>query len=79
MTISEVSNNGTSLHCIPNDEYHGVELSLLRLAPRAATVSAVHRRDMSHPKLKVAALDAHAFTRLLGPLRDIMERRAGSY
>ncbi len=29
------------------------------------------------PKLKVAALDAVAFTRLLGPLRDIMERRAG--
>ena len=29
------------------------------------------------PKLKVAALDAHAFTRLLGPLREIMERKAG--
>ncbi|KAJ3728993.1 camp-dependent protein kinase regulatory subunit [Lentinula guzmanii] len=29
------------------------------------------------PKLKVAALDAPAFTRLLGPLREIMERRAG--
>lgn len=55
------------------------ELSLLRLAPRAATVSAVYRGDASKSKLKVAALDAHAFTRLLGPLRDIMERRAGSY
>lgn len=52
------------------------ELSLLRLEPRAATVSAVVREGSS-PKLKVAALDAHAFTRLLGPLREIMERNAG--
>ncbi|KAI5119760.1 hypothetical protein M0805_004092 [Coniferiporia weirii] len=58
-------------------EYFG-ELSLLRRSPRAATVSAVHRADSSPaPKLKVAALDAAAFTRLLGPLREIMERRAG--
>lgn len=54
-----------------------VELSLLYLAPRAATVSAVQRKDLSSPKLKVAALDAPAFTRLLGPLREIMERKAG--
>ena len=53
------------------------ELSLLRLAPRAATVSAVVRTDPLKPKLKVAALDAQAFTRLLGPLREIMERKAG--
>lgn len=53
------------------------ELSLLRLAPRAATVSAIQRDDPSFPKLKVAALDAPAFTRLLGPLREIMERKAG--
>ncbi|KAF9782897.1 cyclic nucleotide-binding-like protein [Thelephora terrestris] len=57
-------------------DYFG-ELSLLRLAPRAATVSAVVRTDPSKPKLKVAALDAQAFTRLLGPLREIMERKAG--
>ena len=54
-----------------------IELSLLRLEPRAATVSAIHRADLSQPKLKVAALDAPAFTRLLGPLREIMERKAG--
>ncbi|KAL4075985.1 cyclic nucleotide-binding-like protein [Scleroderma yunnanense] len=57
-------------------DYFG-ELSLLRLEPRAATVRAVNRTDSSQPRLKVAALDAHAFTRLLGPLRDLMERRAG--
>lgn len=54
-----------------------LELALLKLAPRAATVSAIYRQDQSLPKLKVAALDAQAFTRLLGPLRDIMERHAG--
>ncbi|KIY73744.1 camp-dependent protein kinase regulatory subunit [Cylindrobasidium torrendii FP15055 ss-10] len=53
------------------------ELSLLTREPRAATVSAVQRADPALPKLKVAALDAVAFTRLLGPLRDLMERRAG--
>jgi cAMP-dependent protein kinase regulator len=63
--------------------FHGLmvsaflELSLLRLAPRAATVSAVYRTDSSTPKLKVAALDEASFTRLLGPLREIMERKAG--
>jgi cAMP-dependent protein kinase regulator len=54
------------------------ELSLLRLAPRAATVSAVIRRDPTQPKLKVAELNASSFTRLLGPLRELMERHAGT-
>lgn len=53
------------------------ELSLLRRAPRAATVSAVQRDQPTQHRLKVAALDAPAFTRLLGPLREIMERKAG--
>ncbi|KAI0080645.1 protein kinase A regulatory subunit [Panus rudis PR-1116 ss-1] len=59
-------------------QYFG-ELALLRLEPRQATVSAVVRSDPSQPKLKVAALDAHAFTRLLGPLREIMERNGQAY
>ncbi|KAH8106081.1 protein kinase A regulatory subunit [Cristinia sonorae] len=57
-------------------DYFG-ELSLLRLEPRAATVSAIKRTDLGVPKLKVAALDAHAFTRLLGPLREAMDSHAG--
>lgn len=64
------------LPCTSDDSLY-IELSLLRRAPRAATVSAVVRKDQSEPKLKVAALDAAAFTRLLGPLRELMERKAG--
>jgi cAMP-dependent protein kinase regulator len=53
------------------------ELALLRTAARAATVRAVHRTDPSAPRLKCARLGAAAFTRLLGPLRELMERKAG--
>lgn len=66
----------TEVGHLTKGDYFG-ELSLLRLEPRAATVSAVVRTEPAQPKLKVAALDANAFTRLLGPLREIMERNAG--
>lgn len=52
------------------------ELALLHRAPRAATVRAVV--GPNQPKLKVAALDADAFIRLLGPLRGLMERSAST-
>lgn len=55
------------------------ELALLHRAPRAATVRAGNSdipEGTAQPKLQVAALDADAFTRLLGPLRELMERTA---
>jgi len=56
-------------------DYFG-ELALLHRTPRAATVKAAETNR--HGALKVAALDADAFTRLLGPLRDLMERSAAA-
>ncbi|KAJ7228796.1 cyclic nucleotide-binding-like protein [Mycena pura] len=81
-TKTQTEENGevreVQVNHLKKGDYFG-ELSLLHLAPRAATVSAVHRENASSPKLKVAALDAPAFTRLLGPLREIMERKAERY
>ncbi|KAF8324418.1 cyclic nucleotide-binding-like protein [Cantharellus anzutake] len=56
-------------------DYFG-ELALLHRTPRAATVKAAVTNKQG--PLKVAALDADAFTRLLGPLRDLMERSAAA-
>ncbi|ESK97572.1 camp-dependent protein kinase regulatory subunit [Moniliophthora roreri MCA 2997] len=76
VTKRGAGNTEITVGTLRKGDYFG-ELSLLRMEPRAATVSAVYRSDPTQPKLKVAALDAPAFTRLLGPLREIMERKAG--
>ncbi|KAH7336878.1 cyclic nucleotide-binding-like protein [Rhizoctonia solani] len=53
------------------------ELALLHRAPRAATVRAsVTDADGEPKKLKVAVLDAQAFTRLLGNLKTLLDRHA---
>lgn len=53
---------------------HLAELALLNRAPRAATVRAA---PADGAKLRVATLGEKAFTRLLGPVREIMARSAG--
>lgn len=50
------------------------ELALINRAPRAATVRAA---AIDGNKLRVATLGEKAFTRLLGPVREIMARTAG--
>lgn len=58
------------------------ELALLHRAPRAATVRAsVRTSDSDGPpsKLKVAVLDAQAFTRLLGNLKSLLDRHASQH
>ncbi|KAL5632512.1 hypothetical protein ACGC1H_005458 [Rhizoctonia solani] len=53
------------------------ELALLHRAPRAATVRASVSDANGEPnKLKVAVLDAQAFTRLLGNLKSLLDRHA---
>ncbi|KAH9816433.1 cyclic nucleotide-binding-like protein [Melampsora americana] len=52
---------------------HFGELALLNSAPRAATVRAIGGR------LRVAALGEKAFTRLLGPVIEILSRHAESH
>lgn len=48
-----------------------IELALLNRQTRAASVRA------SGGQLRVAALGEQAFTRLLGPVKDIMARNVG--
>jgi cAMP-dependent protein kinase regulator len=62
-----------------SDRIQLIELALLHRAPRAATVRAsVSSGDSGEPpnKLKVAVLDAQAFTRLLGNLKSLLDRHA---
>ena len=48
------------------------ELALINSAPRAATVRAIPGKG----RLRVATLGEKAFTRLLGPIIDILARKA---
>lgn len=52
--------------------YIFVELALLNDAPRVATVVAQNR-------LKCASLGKKAFTRLLGPVLEILKRNSENY
>lgn len=54
---------------------HFGELALLNSAPRAATIRAASGTG----RLRVAALGEKAFTRLLGPVIDILSRHAESH
>ena len=52
-------------------DYFG-ELALLHDNPRAATV-------VAHGRLKCVTLGKNAFTRLLGPVMDILKRNSENY
>ncbi|CAK9787138.1 unnamed protein product [Cutaneotrichosporon oleaginosum] len=67
--IKPIDGRETVVKQMGKGDYFG-ELALLNRQTRAATVRATE-------KLRVAALGEQAFTRLLGPAKDIMARTAG--
>lgn len=61
-----------TLICFCGNLIISIELALLNDAPRAATV-------VAHGRLKCATLGKKAFTRLLGPVLDILKRNSENY
>jgi len=60
------------LHNSDSPSPNFTELALINSAPRAATVRAIPGKG----RLRVATLGEKAFTRLLGPIIDILARKA---
>lgn len=74
--VAEVIKQKETVSLLQRGDYFG-ELALLHRAPRAATVLASERSP--NKKLRVGVLQEDAFTRLLGPLSDIMNRHAAMH
>ena len=71
--VIKADNKEQPVTLLKRGDYFG-ELALLNQAPRAATVIASSRSH--HGVMRVAVLQKEAFTRLLGPLSDLMNRHA---
>lgn len=74
--VAEVIKQNKTVSLLQRGDYFG-ELALLHRAPRAATV--VASESSPSGKLRVGVLQEDAFTRLLGPLSDIMNRHAAMH